>query len=181
MTRSKEQEEAMAWAEDPSDCKGGNIKQFKVLADLVRELDAEVEMLRAERGNYADKDAIKVLAEQRDALLTDSEKLRHRVDAMEAQECPRAACKINRELSAENKKLLDRVAEQQKAVGLLKELIESGPYCNDDGECSFCSFAPNDSEDLDHLICHKETCEWRLAKEALAVLAKHDAEHGGGR
>lgn len=55
------------------------------------------------------------------------------------------------------------------AMEMLHGLIEDGPYCNDDGECSFCGFAPNDSEDLDSLIAHKTDCKWRVAKEYLAA------------
>ena len=61
-----------------------------------------------------------------------------------------------------------------KSHELLVELLSNGPYQNDDGECSFCCFAPNDSEDLDHLIAHKETCLYRRAKEHISALSAHE-------
>lgn len=57
----------------------------------------------------------------------------------------------------------------RRGLELLRELIEAGPYCDGDGECSFCPFAPNDSEDLDHLIAHSEKCLYRRANEYLGA------------
>ena len=89
MTRSKEQDVAMAWLDDAlKHWMGPDLAVKLYLPEIkahIQQLEVEVEMLRAERGNYTDKDAIRVLVEQRDALLADSANLRQKMFELESQ------------------------------------------------------------------------------------------------
>jgi hypothetical protein len=59
--------------------------------------------------------------------------------------------------------------ELRSAKAVVHGLIDSGPYQNEDGECSFCLYAPAESEDLDNLIQHQDRCEYRRGKEWIAA------------
>lgn len=69
--------------------------------------------------------------------------------------------------------LEEKLALQATSSTLLRELMADGPYETEDGECSFCQFAPNGDagQDLDDLEAHREACLYRRAKEHIAALA----------
>lgn len=71
------------------------------------------------------------------------------------------------------KKIITRIALLEHSHELLVSVIVGGPYQTDDGLCIFCQVAPNDySEDLNNLILHLKNCDWRQAKEHIALYEK---------
>jgi hypothetical protein len=60
----------------------------------------------------------------------------------------------------------------KEALSLLKALIDNGPYIDEDGECSFCRFYGNDSDETENVFLHKDKCLWKRGKKLLAAQEK---------
>lgn len=65
-----------------------------------------------------------------------------------------------------------KLRAMEEGVKILGEIINTGPFVDDDGRCSFCAVTANDSDELERIGVHTKTCEWRRGKEFLARIKK---------